>query len=105
MLARGMRGVIILGLLVGLVGCTARSKHEEAARKLLARVRGTSVFGPSAEYVPSELPDVGGTGMFPVRSSSECEVAILSGGEDSFAARMNLLARAKHSIRIQALIF
>ncbi|MBA3501539.1 MAG: phosphatidylserine/phosphatidylglycerophosphate/cardiolipin synthase family protein, partial [Deltaproteobacteria bacterium] len=42
---------------------------------------------------------------FGVRAPNECEVAILPGGEDSFAARMDLLARAKRTIRIQALIF
>ena len=76
-----------------------------AAQHLLAHARGTSVFGPPGQFLGSELPEVGASGLFPVRSPEECEIAILPGGEDSFAARMDLLARAKRTIRIQALIF
>src|SRR5215207_7064185 len=84
---------------------SSTSKREQAARTLLAKVRGTAVLGATSEYVPSELAEVGATGMFGVRPPGECEISILPGGEDSFAARMDLLARAKKSIRIEALIF
>ena len=40
-----------------------------------------------------------------MRSPTECGIAVLAGGEDSFAARMQMLAAARDSIRIQALIF
>ena len=45
------------------------------------------------------------TGLFPVRQPSECDVAVLAGGEDSFAVRMATLKAATRSIRIQALVF
>ena len=86
--------------IIALVACSSPAKHDAAARKLLAQLRGTSVF---ADYVPS--PQNGRDGQFAVRPPSQCEVAILPNGEDSFAARMALLERAQRSIRIQALIF
>jgi putative cardiolipin synthase len=93
--------------LAALVACSGSSKQsrELTARELLARMEGTSVFGPTTEFVSSDLPDVKASGMFAPRAAAECEVAILAGGEDSFAARMQLLASARKSIRIQALIF
>lgn len=88
------------------VGCGSHDRrHELTARQLVAFVDGTSVFGPQREFVASDLADVGATGLFPARPASDCEIAVLSGGEDSFAVRMALLARAKHTIRIEALIF
>ena len=53
----------------------------------------------------SPIPEVAATGLFPVRPPDQCEVAIIAGGEDSFAIRMALLKRATKTIRIQALIF
>ena len=91
-----MRALVFLAL----VACSSPAKHEEAARKLLGKLRGTTVFD---RYVPSGKNN--GAGLFGVRPPSECEVATLPGGEDSFAARMDLLAQAKKSILIQALIF
>jgi len=76
-----------------------------SARDLMAFVEGKSVFGPANEWMPSAMPEVAATGLFPVRSPDECEVAIIAGGEDSFAIRMALLKRARKTIRIQALIF
>ena len=93
-----------LSLLLFVAACSSSAnKHEALAKNLLTHARGTSVFGPASEFVPSEM--VGADGLFGVRAPSECEVSILPGGEDSFAARMDLLARAKHTIRIEALIF
>lgn len=86
--------------------CSASSaSRERSARELLAHAEGTSVFGPSSEFLASDLPDVRASGLFPVRSAAECEIAVLAGGEDSFGVRMDLLARARRTIRIQALIF
>ena len=87
-------------LLLALVACSSPAKHEEAARRLMGKLRGTTVFD---NYVPSPKND--SAGMFRVRPPTECEIATLPGGEDSFAARMDLLAKAKKSILIQALIF
>jgi len=79
---------------------TTRSVDE-----LLDRARTTSVFGPASDFEGSQYPDVGLSGVFPVRSPDECNVAVLAGGEDSFAVRMAHLKNADTSIRIQALIF
>ena len=70
-----------------------------------AETSATGVLGPDATFEGSPYPDVGLDGLFPVRSPDECEVAVLRGGEDSFAARLESLKNARRSIRIQALIF
>jgi cardiolipin synthase C len=96
-----------VAILAAVVACSSstKSRDVERARELIARADGTTVFGPTAEFVASDLPDVRASGLFPARGIDECSLAILPGGEDSFAARMALLASAKKSIRIQALIF
>jgi putative cardiolipin synthase len=99
-----VRRLLALGLLFA-IACTSHARRERTARELVAFVRGTSVFGPADEFVISDLRDVAASGLFPTRAPGECEVAILAGGEDSFAVRMALLARARHTIRIQALIY
>ncbi len=63
------------------------------------------MLGPDAQFTGSAYPEVGLSGMFPVRAPDACEVAVLQGGEDSFAVRLQTLANAKQSIRIQALVF
>ena len=65
----------------------------------------TSVLGPDASFAGSPYPDVAASGLFPVRAPGECEVAVLQGGEDSFAVRLDALRQARRSIRIQALVF
>ncbi|NJM90886.1 MAG: phosphatidylserine/phosphatidylglycerophosphate/cardiolipin synthase family protein, partial [Myxococcales bacterium] len=65
----------------------------------------TSLFGPAIDYRGSELPEFGRSGLFAVHGPAECEVALLDGGEDSLAVRLDLLKRARRSIRVQALIF
>src|ERR1043165_8520184 len=87
--------------------CGSSQKHarEQSAQGLLDAAHGTSVFDPIASWVPSPQKEVGLGGMFGVRPPEECEVAVLPGGEDSFTTRMALLAAAKQSIRIEALIF
>ena len=65
----------------------------------------TSVLGPEAQFVGSPYPDVGTTGLFPVRGPADCKVAVLQGGEDSFSVRLQSLRNATRSIRIQALVF
>jgi phosphatidylserine/phosphatidylglycerophosphate/cardiolipin synthase-like enzyme len=98
-----MRSAALLA--VAAIACGgSRPKYEVAAKDLQVRLRGKSVFGPVREWVPPDDDDPM-YGVFIDRTAPECEVAILPGGEDSFAARMDLLARAKKSIRIEALIF
>ena len=67
--------------------------------------RETSVFGSADDYRGSAFEDVGQVELYPVRSTQECQVAVLDSGEGSFAARMDMLRRATVSIRIQTLIF
>ncbi len=104
------RGVAVpasLALLF-LLACGSSSRGPRAtstAALQLQRARGTTVFGAASEFDPSSLAEVGNRGLFAVRSPAECEVAMLAGGEDSFTERMRLLAQARRSIRIQALIF
>ena len=72
---------------------------------MLEEAKRSSVFGPPQSFAGSELEAVGLSGLFPVRTPAECEVAVLAGGEDSYAVRLAALQRARKSIRIQALIF
>ncbi|MBI4676439.1 MAG: phosphatidylserine/phosphatidylglycerophosphate/cardiolipin synthase family protein [Elusimicrobia bacterium] len=53
----------------------------------------------------SPVPEVGLSGLFPIREAGEAEIGILSTGEDSLEARLQTLMNAKRSVRIQALIF
>ena len=98
---------VAIGLL--LAGCaTVEPPVPETPAEAAVAVdhaRRTSVFGPAADFEGSEFDDVGKSGLFPVRGPDECEVAVLDSGEGSFAARMAMLRGAKHSIRIQALVF
>jgi putative cardiolipin synthase len=93
-----------------LAGCATRPSAAdiESDAALESRVRetsATSVLGPDAQFVGSPYPDVGTDGLFPVRGPDACEVAVLQGGEDSFAVRLRMLKGARKSIRIQALVF
>ena len=75
------------------------------AAAAVEHARSTSVFGPADHFTGSPLEGVGKTELYPVRSPGECEVAVLHSGEDSFAARLDMLKNARSSIRIQALLF
>lgn len=97
-------------LLAGLAGCAAapESPGRYGADRLeatLAAESATSVLGADSEFVGSPLPDVGLSGLFPPHGPDACEVAVLRGGEDSFAVRVAALKGAEKSIRIQALVF
>ncbi|MCU0758708.1 MAG: phosphatidylserine/phosphatidylglycerophosphate/cardiolipin synthase family protein [Steroidobacteraceae bacterium] len=94
----------------GLAGCAAgpRAADREGMVGTAAFVeesRSTSLLGDDSVFSGSPLGDVGLSGLFPVRSPQGCQVAVLAGGEDSFAVRMQSLKRAKKSIRVQALVF
>jgi cardiolipin synthase C len=71
----------------------------------IEQTRATSVVGNEAAFQGSPFPEVGLSGLFPVHGPDECRVAVLEGGEDSFAIRMAALRNARKSIRIQALVF
>ena len=91
-------------------GCTTgRPAAEPAGEQGLAQfvevVSDTSVLGPDSDFIGSPLPDVGADGLFPVHGPDACGIAVLEGGEASFAMRMDVLKKATRSIRIQALVF
>jgi phosphatidylserine/phosphatidylglycerophosphate/cardiolipin synthase-like enzyme len=91
-------------------GCATSPQAPDAVEgatldSFIVETSATSVLGTDAAFVGSDLPDVGLSGLFAVRGPRECRVAVLHGGEDSFATRMAALKQARHSIRIQALVF
>ena len=79
-----------------------RSRNSQPVRHRDERVVGAR---PRRSFIGSSYADVGLSGLFPVRTPDECRVAVLHGGEDSFAVRLEALKNAKKSIRIQALVF
>jgi phosphatidylserine/phosphatidylglycerophosphate/cardiolipin synthase-like enzyme len=93
-----------------LAGCaTAPPASEVASRPeidhFVVETSASSVLGHDAQFAGSPYADVGLAGLFPVRGPDQCEMAVLEGGEDSFAVRLQTLKDARSSIRIQALIF
>jgi putative cardiolipin synthase len=67
--------------------------------------RPAPVFGPPQEYDGSPIGEVGRQSLFGVHSPKLNQIALLKNGDASFAVRVQLLEKAKKSIRIQALIF
>ena len=104
-----MKRAAALAALLTLAACATvtppvpESDTDTAAA--LEFARSTSVFGPADDFEGSALEDVGKSELYPVRTPAECEVAVLRSGEDSFAARLDMLKNARSSIRIQALLF
>jgi putative cardiolipin synthase len=93
-----------------LVGCASTPPAPDAEPgpaldQFVQETSATSVLGPEAHFAGSPYPDVGLSGLFPVHGPDGCQVAVLQGGEDSFAVRMEALKKAEKSIRIQALVF
>ena len=100
------RNGLLATALAVLAGCAATAPPDEpAVAELVEETAATSVLGPDASFTGSAYPDVGLSGLFPVRGPGECAVAVLQNGEDSFAVRMDALKKARRSIRIQALVF
>ena len=93
-----------------LSGCATTSPSPDASvapslQTFIEETSATSVLGPEAAFVGSPYPDVGLSGLFPVRGPEDCGVAVLETGEDSLAVRLATLKAAQKSIRIQALVF
>ena len=91
-----------------LAGCATTPAPEAPGPSLTEFVdesAATSAVGPDAQFIGSPYPDVGLSGLFPPHGPDGCQVAVLQGGEDSFAVRMDALRNAQKSIRIQALVF
>jgi putative cardiolipin synthase len=83
----------------------AAAQAEADSRAFVVETSATSVLGPDAAFVGSPYENVALSGLFPVRGPDACEVAVLQGGEDSFAVRLRTLRNARKSVRIQALVF
>ena len=93
-----------------LAGCAANTSAPEAGKELenssfVEEASASSVLGPDARFIGSPYPEVGLNGLFPVHGPEGCKAAVLQGGEDSFAVRLEALRNAQQSIRIQALVF
>ena len=105
-LARQAVGAI---LAVALAGCASLSRHGERSAESIAQpvapAPGPSLLEDAARFEPSPLPEVLDRGIFPVRRPPDCEVAVLVDGQQALAHRLALIAAARHTIRIQTLIF
>jgi putative cardiolipin synthase len=99
-----------IALVALMAGCVAprgdrAAAAEAATRDFVLETSATSVLGDEAAFVGSPYAGVGLAGLFPVRGPDSCEVAVMQGGEDSFAVRLRTLREARTSVRIQALVF
>jgi len=109
-LPAGAATALLLSAASLLAGCAATSPAADAGVRpdvgqFVAETSASSVLGPEAQFVGSPYPDVGLSGLFPVHGPDGCHIAVLQGGEDSFAVRLEALKNAQKSIRIQALVF
>jgi cardiolipin synthase C len=98
---------VTTGWLAACVGAppTTADGSLPSVEEFVAEASASSVLGPDAQFAGSPYPDVGLGGLFPVHGPEGCQVAVLHGGEDSFAIRLQALKDAQRSIRIQALVF
>ncbi len=98
---------VAAGWLAGCIGASPTSPDgtSPTVDEFIAETSASSVLGPEARFAGSPYPDVGVDGLFPVHAPEGCQIAVLQGGEDSFAIRLQALKNAQRSIRIQALIF
>jgi len=84
---------------------TIEDQVQSTVDQFVAEASASSVLGPDARFAGSPYPDVGLDGLFPVHGPEGCQIAVLRGGEDSFALRLQALKNARSSVRIQALVF
>ena len=92
-----------LALSLGIL-CSCTPTRLTGDKMQISAVQGTA-FGSAREFIGSPYEEVGLSGLFDVNSAESCRIAILSNGDDSFAARIQALRKADTSVRIQALIF
>ena len=84
--------------------CSCVSNRLTGDKVQISTIQGTA-FGSAREFVGSPYGEVGVSGLFNVHSAETCRIAVLTNGDDSFAARIQALKKADTSVRIQALIF
>lgn len=103
----GIAVLLVISLLAGCASGIQKPAVEVAGshEAFMDIVGPTNVLDADSVFLGSPQESVGQDGLFEVRNPDECEVALLSGGEDAFAARMESLKKATKSIRIQALVF
>lgn len=106
-LARTTLLLAVAGLLAACAGTSPRKDDgmQPTVEQFVAEASASSVLGPEARFAGSPYPDVGLDGLFAVHGPEGCQIAVLDGGEDSFAVRLETLKNARSSIRIQALVF
>ena len=91
-------GALLAATLALLAGCATNPSAGDGGRNVaeyVAETGATSVLGADATFAGSPLPDVGLTGLFPPHGPDGCQVAVLQGGEDSFAVRLETLRNAQ----------
>lgn len=98
---RRMKTIVAPAVATLLAGCATSPPAPDAVEgpaldAFVIETSATSVLGPDAEFVGSDLPDIGLSGLFAVRGPQECRVAVLHGGEDSLATRLATLKQARH---------
>jgi len=103
--APGALLAMVFTLLAGCATTPPKLVSGQGVVELVTETSATSVLGADARFTGSPLPDVGSSGLFPPHGPDGCQVAVLQGGEDSFAVRLEALRNAQQSIRIQALVF
>jgi putative cardiolipin synthase len=114
---RCRRFLIGFAVVAALLGCVKKNVMSPAAdvladqrsmpplEALSKSSRQAPVFGASKEYAASPLGEVGRQEVFEVHGLKSNQIAVLKNGDQSFAARVQLLEGAQKSVRIQALIF
>ncbi len=109
--------MIVFTVVAALLGCMHKNVAPPTAQQLghkpsMSPLQGLSkssrpvpVFGPPQEFAGSPLGEAGQRNLFDVHGPNLNRIALLKNGDESFAARVQLLEGAQKSIRIQALIF
>jgi putative cardiolipin synthase len=111
------RFLIVLAVASVLLGCVHQNVLQPAFQQpadkpfmlplgaLSQKSQPAPVFGPPQEFAASTPIEEGQVGIFGVHGPTSNRFALLKNGDESFAARVQLLEAAQKSIRIQALIF
>jgi putative cardiolipin synthase len=114
---RYYRSWIGFAVVAALLGCVKKNVVPPTAHDLAGKPsmpplaapsrsnRPASVFGPPQEFAASPLGEAVSGGLFGAHGPNSNRFALLKNGDQSFAARVQLLEAAGKSIRIQALIF
>ena len=102
-----MPGALLAAALALLAGCatTPPAVGGPGVAEFVAETSATSVLGAEAIRRQPAIRTSAWTGLFPLHGPEGCQIAVLDGGEDSFAVRLRDTEERQKSIRIQALVF